>query len=129
MYAILSYGFPLLLIAFEWGLRRVLQIDSSGFIGPTLAAAALSFLVPLTRPKITTISQDGSTFQLLNERDQQLIPVVWLTVLAGLFAWAASCYFSIKLNSETFYLLPVHVAIGLAIYFISVVLVAIKEAV
>jgi len=124
----LSYGFPLILIAFEWGIRQGLQIDSSGFIGPTLAAAALSFLVPLTKPKIIDFSDAGRKQILVNARDQQFIPFVWIAVLVGIFAWSASCYFSIKSTVPFFNLMPIHLAIGLGIYFISIILVAAKEA-
>ena len=55
MYAVLVYFFPLILIAFEWGLRTILKIDSSGFTGPALAAAGLTFLMPLIKPKIVEI--------------------------------------------------------------------------
>lgn len=129
MYGILIYGFPLLLIVFEWGLRNVMQIDSSGFIGPTLAAAALSFLVPLAKPKQIDLTQRGRKHVLVNARDQQLIPLVWLVILAGLFAWSASCYFSVKGEVLSIHSVPIHIAIGLGVYFTSLILVAVKEAI
>lgn len=128
MYAVLTYGFPLILIGFEWGLRQLMEVDSSQFIGPTLAAAALSFLIPLTRPKRVKLSDENLGYVAVNARDQHFIPVVWLFVLVGLFAWSASCYFSANTSQIVIFSLPIYTAIGLGAYFASLILVMIKEA-
>jgi len=51
-YYILIYGFPFYLIAFEALLRNLFQLDVIGFVGPTIASAGLSFLLPLTKQNI-----------------------------------------------------------------------------
>lgn len=44
MYAVLIYGFPLTLLAFEWGLRTMIGVDSFGFTGPTACRSWTDFL-------------------------------------------------------------------------------------
>lgn len=129
MHSILIYGFPLILVGFEWGLRHLLKTDSIGFIGPTLAAAALTILVPLTRPKKTGLRSGSSKNVVVNAYDQQLIPFIWLVVLASLFAWSAACYYSLQQTSIAAISMPTHIAIGLICYFVSLLLVAVKEAI
>lgn len=51
MYPVITYGFPIILVIFESGIRAIMKIDTTNFIGPTLASAALCFLAPLTKPK------------------------------------------------------------------------------
>ncbi|WP_334032855.1 hypothetical protein [Burkholderia gladioli] len=118
-----------MLIAFEWGLRTVLHVDSFEFMGPTLCAAALTFLIPLTEPKKIMAVSNSKNGILVNARDHQFIPVVWLMVLVGLFAWSASCYYSNKEPGHVFFLLPMHLVIGLGAYFVSIILAMIKEAI
>jgi hypothetical protein len=129
MYAILIYGFPLLLLIFEWGLRTIIQVDSSGFTGPTLAAAGLSYLMPLTKPKILDIPIPGmlGNAVVTSKADQRLVGLVWLIVLSTLFAWAASCYMSIKHPSETMAGVSAHFFIGGVTYVVSLIMTAIKE--
>ena len=86
MHAILIYGFPLILLLFEWGLRSLLVVDSSGFTGPTLAAAGLSFLVPLTKPKTLNIQVTGAQNVVVTSKaDNQFVAATWILVLAFLF--------------------------------------------
>lgn len=127
MYIILTYGFPLILLVFEWGLRTLMLVDASGFIGPTLAAAGLSFLVPLTRPKrlSVTIANYPNAIATSKE-DQQLVGFIWLLVLASLFAWSASCYASIKAPDETVIGYPIHSVIGFGTYLISLLMTFVK---
>lgn len=127
MYKILIYGFPLLLLLFEWGLRTVMKVDSSGFTGPTLAAAGLSFLIPLTKLKTRTVDVPGADSVLVMTRaDEQLVGLIWLLVLASLFSWAVSCYFSVAHAELKAYGSPVHFLIGLGTYILSLVMTAVK---
>lgn len=117
MYKILVYGFPLLLLLFEWGLRTIMKVDSSGFTGPTLAAAGLSFLMPLTKLKTRSIDVPGGDSVLVMTRaDEQLVGFIWLLVLASLFAWSLSCYFSVAYANLKAYGAPVHFLVGLVTY-------------
>ncbi|MFV8570242.1 hypothetical protein ACNQ6O_03435 [Marinobacter sp. SBS5] len=128
MYAVLIYGFPLTLLGFEWGLRTMIGVDSFGFTGPTLAAAGLTFLMPLVKPKQKKISGHEG-YVVTTKADATLIPLLWLFVLAFLFFWSWSCYVSVKLPDHTTLGLPSHLAIGSGIYIVSLILTAVKEKV
>jgi energy-converting hydrogenase Eha subunit G len=128
MYAILIYGFPLTLLGFEWGLRTMLEVNSSGFTGPTLAAAGLSFLMPLIKPKMRKIpGHDGVV--AISTAEAAFIPLLWLFVFVFLFSWSWSCYVSIKMPDHKILEFDSHLVIGGALYIISLVLTAVKEKV
>lgn len=128
MQAILVYGFPFVLLLFEWGLRAVLEVDASGFFGPTLAAAALSHLVPLTRPFEQRNGWSQSRRVLVTSRfDANFVIAVWIFILVGLFAWASTCYFSLVEPDDKTLLLPTHTTIGGGAYIISLVMTSMKE--
>ena len=97
MYVILTYAFPLILLVFEWGLRTLMLVDVSGFIGPTLASAGLSFLIPLTKPKILGVKfSKYPNAVATTATDLQFVGLVWLLILVSLFAWSASCFGRLK---------------------------------
>ena len=127
MYTLLTYCFPIMLIPFEWGLKIILNEDSTSFFGPTIAAAGLSFMVPLTEPKRLRALKNGEI--VISPNDNRLIPILWIVIIVSLFAWAASCYFSLKLPSVTFLSLPCHLAIGAGVYTLSIVLTFVKRRV
>lgn len=128
MQAILTYGFPLVLLLFEWGMRAALKVDASGFFGPTLAAAALSYLVPLTRPFERRDSWVQSRRVLVTSRfDANFVALTWLLVLLCLFAWAAACYFSLVTPTDKTLGFATHTTIGGGAYIISLVMASIKE--
>jgi hypothetical protein len=128
MYAVLIYGFPLTLLAFEWGLRTMIEVDSSGFTGPTLAAAGLSFLMPLVKPKQKQIpGHEG--YVAITKADAAFVPLLWLFVLAFLFCWSWSCYVSVKLPTHKTLGVASHLAIGGGLYIVSLILTAVKEKV
>ncbi len=126
MYAILIYGFPLTLLAFEWGLRTMLNVDTAGFTGPTLAAAGLSFLMPLVKPKLIPIANQPKTFAI-SKGDANFIPVLWLFVFVFLFSWCFSCYVSLKFPTDKTFGFASHLVIGGILYAISLIFTAIKE--
>ena len=128
MYAVLTYGFPLILLVFEWGLRTLMLVDTSGFIGPTLAAAGLSFLIPLTKPKrIDVLVPSLPDALVTSKRDQEFVGLIWLLFLASLFAWSASCYTSIRFPENRVFGWPVHFVIGLGTYLLSLIMTFVKE--
>lgn len=130
MYALLTYGFPAILILFQWGLRTLLAVNAWAFIGPTLAATGLSFLVPLTRPKILNDSIDGAPGAIMiSKKDNNFIPIVWFLLFCYLFAWALTCYFSLKLPTATILTIPTQIFIGLVAYVISLIATFVKERV
>lgn len=128
MHAVLTYGFPLILLLFEWGLRAGLNVDASGFMGPTLASAALSFLMPLTRPAEKQFGIAHSRSIVITSRfDSNFIAFTWLLVFLCLFAWAASCYFSLVTPSQKTFWFSTHGTIGGAAYIVSLVMTSLKE--
>lgn len=131
MFQILIYGFPLMLLGFEWGLRTLLIVDSQGFIGPTLAAAGLSYLVPLTKPKVVSMNIPEHPGAMATSRSDQeiLIPLVFILIFLFLFAWTLTCYVSIKHPNDMIFGLSTHLAIGGAVYVISLVMIFFKEKV
>src|SRR4030043_588771 len=51
---ILTYGFPFFLLAFEYLMRNALKLESQAFMGPTLSAVGVGFLLPILAPKNRT---------------------------------------------------------------------------
>jgi hypothetical protein len=135
MYLIITYGFPVILIVFELGIRLTMKVDTSTFIGPTLASAALCFLAPLTKPKeISGVAMSNSSGEhiTIKKIDNEFIGFTWLLIFVALFAWAACCVFSNQepnLNLFTFYdhEVKVHFFIGIVAYFVSLAMTGIKE--
>ncbi|UZP66490.1 hypothetical protein N1030_12850 [Desulfovibrio mangrovi] len=126
-YKILIYLFPLTLLLFEWGLRSALDVDSGGFIGPTLSAAGLTFLLPLVQPKELKIPIEGrNDVFVTTKKDMHFIPFVWFFILVSLFAWSSACYLSIKLIGPAFFSFPAHQVIGMVVYMISLVMSYVK---
>lgn len=126
MYSIVIYSFPLTLLVFEWGLRTILNVNSSGYTGPTLAAAGLSFLMPLIKPKLKEIPGE-TKLVAMSIAESRLIPFLWMFILIFLFAWASSCYVSIKFPEHQLFGFDSHLVIGGSLYAISLILTAIKE--
>lgn len=130
VYGVLTYGFPLLLLLFEWGLRSLLAADASTYMGPTLAAAGLSFMAGLTRPKELAVVIPGKVnASVTSSADRNFVGVVWLVLLLALFAWSAACFFALKDPLVTTFGITNHRLIGVATYVVSLIMVAIKEKV
>ena len=132
MYAVLGYGFPLLMLLFEWGFRMVLAIDASGFIGPTLAGAGLSLLIPLTQPKERSVQDaSGKKGYFVSVWDLRLIPIVHILIFLFLFNWVGTCYASLKYADYAMHAgpleIPLHWLLGGAAYAVSLLCILIKE--
>jgi hypothetical protein len=132
----LIYGFPFILMLFEWGFRQVIGADTLGFVGPTLAAAGVTFLVPLTKPNQVRISekvknalmQKGIT--AVYEKDQNFIYFVYFILLISSFVWLWSCFVSMTTpNDLVFSTFPTHVGIGFINYITAIILCWYKEAI
>lgn len=128
MYQVITYGFPLILVAFEWGLKFVMKVENTSFAGPALAAAALSFLMPLTKPKVIEVNIQGhpNTF-LTTNRDSQIVGFTWILVFAFLFLWAISCFLTTEVPIRKIWKLDMPFAIGAGVYLFSLVMIWIKE--
>ena len=128
MYALLIYGFPLILLLFEWGLRSLLLVDSWGFVGPTLAAAGLSFLVPLTRPKtLHVLVPDMPNAVVTTKRDLNFVVSIWILLLLYLFIWCGACYSSLVHPFHQTFGVSTHFAIGIVAYMFSLIMSFVKE--
>nr|WP_256833682.1 hypothetical protein [Pseudomonas oleovorans] len=130
MYQVIIYGFPLILVAFESGLKFLMQYDNTSFAGPALSAAALSFLLPLTKPKILEIKIPEHPNAIVTTiGDRKLVGFVWILVFLYLFAWASVCYLSVQSPTLKIWLLDLAFVIGLTTYLISLILTFAKEKV
>jgi hypothetical protein len=132
---VLIYTFPFFLLVMEWLLRISLQIDSREFVGPTIAAAALGLLLPLTGLKNREFALSEGTkrqIEALNavivpKRERILVDIVWLTILLSLAVWGGCLVFACKPEQNPIKVSPVYY--GLASYFIAVIFSEIRESI
>lgn len=138
---LLVWGFPFYLILVEALFRAGTGTDTKSFIGSAIAAAGLSFLLPLTKPKDVAASVEpeiaakikaaGGT--IFSHRDQQLIPLVWIFILAGFLVWFAAAREAQVRPSKNFIdwplVVPTHFAIGFFNYLIAAILTGVKSKV
>nr|WP_315395756.1 hypothetical protein [uncultured Duganella sp.] len=103
---ILTWLFPWLMSVLEFLLRASAgQPDAWEFIGPTVGAAALGMMLPLTQTRVAergNISMRSRPSKVgLVERKDHWGPRINVLVWVGLTAWATSVYLS--LNHGTAY--------------------------
>jgi hypothetical protein len=126
-YHILSYGTPVFLLPLESCLKFILNEHITSFLGPTLAAAGLSFLVPLTEPKV--LSVEGSVLTT-SKNDFVLVGCAWIAIVFSFLAWAISCYLSLKQpNASVAPHIPYHLLLGGLVYVISLVMTFLKRSI
>ena len=133
--AILIWGFPFYLIFLEMIFKGISGLDVSSFIGPAIATAGLSFMLPLTKPKdhsqlftidvLEAIKNNGG--EIVNLADQKLIPFIWIFILCGFLIWFWTSSVSSGRPNSMFYFVPLHLAIGLINYCIAEMLTIMKE--
>lgn len=135
-YNFLIYGFPIYFILFEMIFRGVSGVDTTGFIGPTLAAAGLSFLLPLTKPKrfdvpssIAEIIDGIEDVQIISKKDERLIGFILIFIVLGFAVWAWSCSVSLKSPQDKLWIIRKQVGIGSINYIMGVVFSLLKERV
>jgi hypothetical protein len=130
MHSIIIYGFPMILVSFEALLRNLINVDTFGFVGPTLAATGISFMVPLTRLKTSEVESSlGEKWVQVSKRDQGYVNLIWLLLFVSLFVWFWVCTLSIQRDASVVFEFPTHVVIGALMYVIGIVLSGIKEVV
>lgn len=128
MHQVLIYCFPLILIAFEWGLKMVMNIPDSSFAGPALAAAALSCLIPLTIPKRIKVDVPNHPDVIVTSpKDYHLVGFIWLLSFVYLFAWGYTCFLSVQTPLQKIWKLDLSLAIGIGVYILSLLLTLLKE--
>lgn len=131
IYNIIFYGFPFILVMFEWGLKTMIKVDASSFVGPALAAAALSVLIGVTKSNLQTTQINNKAMLLVDPKIKRLEDLAWLMILIFLFLWVYTCYISIAepLAEYDIYLLTIrkHITNGFAMYGVSAILSIVKE--
>jgi hypothetical protein len=129
---ILAYGFAFFLLFLEWLLRKLANIDSHEFMGPTLAAAGVGFLVPLTTAKNKLSTLPTSTqlqlngYYVISSREQIFVDLSRMFLFVLVASWAYDLFLVCTRSAGFLGLSPV--VLGLITYFVAVVLAEVKEA-
>jgi hypothetical protein len=131
---VLIYTFPFFLALMEWLLRTSLRVESKEFVGPTIAAAALGLLLPLTGLKNHEFALSDSTRRqvdalkavIVPKRERILVDIVWIVILGSLATWGACLVFACKPDSNPLHVSPIYYALGT--YFLAVIFSEIREA-
>lgn len=129
MYSVLIHGFPIILVIFETAFRYAFSLDTYGFLGPTLAAAAITSLVSNVKPKTQEFTDaQGKVYLTINKWDYHFVAFSLAVLFIMLVAWLASCYLSSESSKriDEVFGLQVQFVIGLASYTVSMFMVAIK---
>ena len=134
---ILIYGFPFFLIALERVLRTALNLNSETFMGPTLAAVGVSFLLSLIVPKSRELGLSQETLSEIDRQgiiviprnEQILIDLVWVFIFTLTASWAYCLYLSCITPTSTWLKIPAYQILGFGNYFVGVLFSEIKEAV
>ena len=130
---ILLYGLPLYLYGLEFLLKAFASIKADSVAGPTLAGAALGFLLPLTELKVPPISPDlleqlkAAGARAHGTGDKTFSDFVWVCFFASLGAWMVCIYLTLQPLRETGKILNTSLLIGCIIFLVSIVLTEIKE--
>lgn len=128
MHSLIVYGFPIILVSFEALLRNLINVDTFAFVGPTLAATGISFLVPLTKLKEFEFETDeGERWVKVSKRDQVFVNLTWLLLFISLFVWFWVCTLSIQSTPVAWLGFPAQIVAGAALYVASIILSTIKE--
>ena len=157
IYVILTWGFPVYLVFAELFFRFLTAQNLTAFIGPALAAAGISLMLPLLEPKSIDVPANTRRAverrggRIVNQRDQTLIVVVIVFILVGLGLWGLAadeafaltrCRLGEALDTpcrgSLLYRLfglpneilntPSHIVVGVVNYLAAAVLAAMKKA-
>ena len=135
MYSVIIYGFPTYLIFFELLVRSFSGFDTSAFIGPTLGAAGLGFLMSVIQPKPVILTDEQRIFTqqhgviIRNPNDERIISIAWIFIFIGVLLWYCACLVSLKYPNFSFSIFPAHLIIGLINYLIGIILSVFKDKV
>jgi hypothetical protein len=131
----LIYLFPFILTILEWLLRKGLQTDSSEFVAPTIAAAALGLLISLTGIRRKDDAVSKMTLSLLGAIDMELTPkrqrilveIVWIVFFFSLVIWVGCLVFECRPAANPWRVSPFWWSMGS--YFVAVIFSELKEIV
>jgi hypothetical protein len=126
----LLYGMPLYIVLAELSLRSLLanvpgraEDVSPYLIGPTIAVAGLSLILPTLSPKLVPLPPGAPTNVIaINNSDQKLTEWGLIAVFVLFFLWAYSIYLNHPNPPSIWSLI-----IGLFTYTIGVVFTELKE--
>jgi hypothetical protein len=135
IHSILVYGFPCIIILLEWILRKALQMDAYGFIGPTLAGMGIGITLPLTRPENKLMRLHSSTQKVLEReglvafslREWRWTEAAWLTVFGLLGGWCL-CFYLSATGGQSGQSLHWSTGMGIINYLVAVVFSISKKA-
>ena len=130
---ILIFGLPVYLYGLESLMKALASIKSDSVAGPTLAGAALSFLLPLTEFK--PVHLPPSTQRRLNvaeanahlTKDKNFVDLVWLVFFLSLGGWMLSLYLTFKPSRLLGGFANDSFALGVIIYLAALFLSLLKE--
>lgn len=136
MYRFLAYAMPFILVAIETCLRTALNTDTSGFVGPTLATAAVGVLLPSLAPKSksSALSQElQAELQKLkvsvrSKADERMIVIALLFLFLFIAAWVWALVLAERKVAHLFLGFDAPIWIGFICYFAGIIIAEIKEA-
>lgn len=127
---LITITLPLYLIIFQVILRLLFEVEIGIFIGPTLAGAGISFLIPVIKPRkfhkdleieknqssllnlaqksVDILNNQGFDIMILNQAENYI--TAFVALLINLLIWVITCGLAIK-------------ATGIDSYHISAILV------
>jgi len=125
-----SYSFPFFLIGLEWVIRSRIadssQVDTHEFLAPTLAAVAISILIPCTSLRKRTIRLADPTIVVISKREEVYASTMWLMILALTSVWAYTLRLSCLHVSYGFFRHDT-LFYGLISYFVAIIFSELRE--
>jgi hypothetical protein len=134
---ILIYGFPLFLLLIEALFRAALKLDTNAFMGPTIAAVGVDFLLPLIVPKprqypfSKNIKKEIAKHKIviIPSAEQRLIGFIWIFIFILTCSWVYSLFISSTQPSLLWLGFPAYLVLGFANYFVGVLFSEMKEVI
>jgi len=127
---------PFILVAIETCLRTALNTDTSGFVGPTLATAAVGVLLPSLAPKSRSsslspelqVELQNLKVSVRSKIDETMIVVSLLFLFSFIAAWVWALVLAERKVSHIFLGFDAPIWIGFVCYFAGIIIAEIKEA-
>ena len=139
-FTLINIGFPVYLVTFEIIFRTVSGVDTSSFVGPTLASSGMGLIINALKPRVIKLSTEienfikdsGQTYTIRDPKDDMLVTIAWLAILVEIVFWYYSCATAIK-NDLTVAAQPatksnmIPMILGVANYVIGTIIISKKE--
>src|SRR5947209_1744322 len=109
------YLFPILFVVIEYILRALANLDTLTFIGPTLGAVGVGYVIPLTIAKKRTIDLDQGIIDALKQkgydlplpkREARFIGFCWVISLVFTGLWVYTLFLAVKVPNEIWWIFP-----------------------